>query len=142
MFIRDRTVDGGQTWDALTGGSGGWLNSVFFTDENTGYSVGSNGTIQKITNGLFVSNHKMDKPVSNMNIYPNPANKNLTITFMNEYPEIFTLIISDIHGKQILNRYFQNKERVDLDISGLPKNIYFVKVLSEGNVETSKLVIW
>jgi len=38
-------------WYQLNSGTTNHLNSVFFTDENTGYAVGENGTILKTTNG-------------------------------------------------------------------------------------------
>ncbi|MEI6823271.1 MAG: YCF48-related protein [Bacteroidota bacterium] len=45
-----KTYDGGTTWTTLTSGTTDWLQSIFFTDVNTGYVVGYNGTIRKTTN--------------------------------------------------------------------------------------------
>lgn len=38
-------------WDILNSGTNSNLTSVFFTDENNGYTVGSDGIIMKTTNG-------------------------------------------------------------------------------------------
>jgi photosystem II stability/assembly factor-like uncharacterized protein len=44
-----KTTDGGITW--VTQNSGYDLNSIYFTDANTGFAVGYNGTILKTTDG-------------------------------------------------------------------------------------------
>jgi photosystem II stability/assembly factor-like uncharacterized protein len=46
-----KTVDGGATWNKLSGGTSQYLQSVYFTDANTGYVAGWGGTILKTTNG-------------------------------------------------------------------------------------------
>ena len=40
-----------MTWDALSSGTNILLNSIYFTDDNTGYVIGENGIILKTTNG-------------------------------------------------------------------------------------------
>ena len=44
----NKTLDGGRTWANLNNYNG---NSIFFTDQNTGYVAGDNGIIRKTTNG-------------------------------------------------------------------------------------------
>lgn len=44
----NKTIDGGRTWTNLNKYNG---NSIFFTDQNTGYVAGDNGIIRKTTNG-------------------------------------------------------------------------------------------
>ncbi|MEI6898510.1 MAG: YCF48-related protein, partial [Bacteroidota bacterium] len=45
-----KTTDAGTTWDtAHFGPEGKSLNSIFFVNENTGYAVGSSGTVLKTT---------------------------------------------------------------------------------------------
>ncbi|MCX6267575.1 MAG: YCF48-related protein [Bacteroidetes bacterium] len=46
-----KTTDGGTTWFDLQAATDGKLNSVYFTDANTGYCVGDHGTIIKTTDG-------------------------------------------------------------------------------------------
>ena len=44
-----KTGDGGKNWNSQKSGITSNLNAVFFTDANTGYIVGDNGTILKTT---------------------------------------------------------------------------------------------
>jgi photosystem II stability/assembly factor-like uncharacterized protein len=46
-----KTTNEGTSWTALTSGTEEWLNSVFFTNVDTGYVAGETGTILKTTNG-------------------------------------------------------------------------------------------
>jgi len=48
----------GTNWNSQTSGTTDWLLSVHFTDNNTGWAVGSGGTILKTTNGsvTFIRN--------------------------------------------------------------------------------------
>ena len=45
------TTNGGTNWSAQNGGVINSLNSVFFTDDNTGWAVGQSGIIINTTNG-------------------------------------------------------------------------------------------
>jgi len=45
------TTDGGENWNSQSSGTLGGFSSVHFTDNNTGWAVGSFGTILKTTNG-------------------------------------------------------------------------------------------
>ena len=44
------TINGTETWDIQPSGTTSDLNSIYFTDANTGYIVGYNGTILKTNN--------------------------------------------------------------------------------------------
>jgi photosystem II stability/assembly factor-like uncharacterized protein len=46
-----KTTDGGENWNFQTSGTSEWLESVHFTDQNTGWIVGWDGTILKTTDG-------------------------------------------------------------------------------------------
>lgn len=52
-----KSIDGGITWSNLTSGTLEIQNDIFFINQNTGWSVGNNGTILYTTNGgaSFVS---------------------------------------------------------------------------------------
>lgn len=53
FFITTQSVQSQEGWYQQNSGTTNNLKSVFFTDENTGYAVGYNGTILKTTNGGF-----------------------------------------------------------------------------------------
>ena len=66
-----------QEWRKATSASYGLLSSVFFTNENTGWMVGSNGTILKTTNGG-------DKWSSSLSTEINIPNTLYSVSFFNE----------------------------------------------------------
>jgi photosystem II stability/assembly factor-like uncharacterized protein len=55
-----KTIDSGQSWNLFDTGFGG-LNSIFFVNNNLGWSVGVNGKIIKTTNG-GISWFRMNSP--------------------------------------------------------------------------------
>jgi photosystem II stability/assembly factor-like uncharacterized protein len=50
-FCLYKTVNGGDQWDSKQTGTGLSLHAVFFPNHNTGYAVGTNGTVIKTSNG-------------------------------------------------------------------------------------------
>jgi hypothetical protein len=53
-----------------------------------------------------------------------------------------TLIsISDMNGKELLHRIFQNQNTMELNIGSFTAGIYLVKIQTKAGVESRKLVI-
>ncbi len=135
-----KTNDGGNTFNSIYNiASNKVLNSVFFTNSNTGFIVGNNGTILKTTNGGVSSIPEKTK-IQNINFYPNPANNNVFI----ELPSIFLiskliLTISDIDGQQLIEQQLFSA-KTEVNINNLPKGVYVVKVFNNDNVLVKKLV--
>ena len=74
------------------------------------------------------------------NLYPNPAQNNLTIQTDAVHFEKANLDIQNPFGQSVLNTSFINNEV--LDISGLPNGIYLVVISqSKQTVSTKKLII-
>ncbi|MBN8641108.1 MAG: T9SS type A sorting domain-containing protein [Flavobacteriales bacterium] len=73
---------------------------------------------------------------SNLNFFPNPVKNNLTIsnTFL-----IDSIKITSILGQNILSQNV-NSLQTEIDMSELSKGIYFVKIISEGQEKTVKIV--
>ena len=67
-----KTTNGGTTWTIQWSGTTNYLHSVYFTNANSGYTVGDDGTILKTTDGGTVGIYEKQK-TSNLKIYPNPA---------------------------------------------------------------------
>ncbi|MEI2708925.1 MAG: T9SS type A sorting domain-containing protein [Chitinophagaceae bacterium] len=71
-------------------------------------------------------------------IYPNPAVNNITIKF----PNIKQILVYDIHGRIVKNIATSKTSNTQINISGLHKGIYMIKVISTDNiVETQKLIV-
>jgi len=95
----------------------GWMidNLVF-----SGYSIV--GNISEITN--------------NIQIYPNPASDFINIKTKN-YDKT-KISIFNISGELLINKYFINNTK--LDIKNLKKGIYFIKIETDKEIITKKLI--
>jgi hypothetical protein len=70
-----------------------------------------------------------------INVYPIPANKYLNIDF-GDFKNPSEIQLLSLDGKKLMNI----NEKVT-DVSGLKKGIYILKIRSESNVFTKKIVI-
>jgi hypothetical protein len=102
-------------------------------------------------NGQFktddnVYGYQNDMPLAEstwVNVYPNPANSTISIYFNCETKTNGTFTLYNINGKQVLEaKLLFNNNILNLDISHLPKGLYFYKTqfASCGNI-TGKLQI-
>lgn len=118
------------------------------------YVFKSNGTIQN--DGFAVDNFRFQiMPMStvvgnnnlktkNFNLHPNPANKNVTISFNSIEKERHTLIIQNMKGQQVLNESIPIQNGLAskvIDVSQFKSGVYFVKVVNGSSIVTKKLVV-
>ena len=80
---------------------------------------------------------------SNVKLYPNPSMGNFNVSFTTAVESDYKIEIIDITGRTVNmktgeTKYGENKVLFD---AGLPDGIYMVKVIVEGDVSTSRLVI-
>ena len=73
------------------------------------------------------------------NIYPNPSSTQITIELPNIPPKNTLLTIYNLNGQQLLTQPITEPQTV-VDISGLPRGVYFVKVVDEEKVMMGKVV--
>ena len=81
--------------------------------------------------------------VSNVKLYPNPSQGNFNLSFTTAIESDYQIEIVDITGRTVnLNtgetKYGENQVRFDAD---LPDGLYMVKIIVEGDISTSRLVI-
>ena len=74
-----------------------------------------------------------------INIYPNPAHTSLTIE-TNHLAKECTLTISNINGQEIKRQQIRNS-RTRIDVSDLTSGVYFVKLISDKEIEVRKIII-
>ncbi len=80
---------------------------------------------------------------SNVKLYPNPSMGNFNVSFTTAVESDYQIEIVDITGRTVNKKtgetkYGENQVRFDAD---LPDGVYMVKVIVEGDVSTSRLVI-
>ena len=89
-----------------------------------------------------IENH--ESFVTDMSIYPNPSSDMVNFKFNIKTAQQINIEISDINGKLIRSENFgkiQGETYQNMNISGIAKGTYFVKIKGEKSIETRKLVI-
>ena len=100
----------------------GALTFVFHADggvEESGWVANISCDVTTINENNFSDN--------NINIYPNPAKNSLQISIDSEQLRKESIIIYDIYGQKVSRTFLLNNKAI-LDISNLPKGVYFVKI--------------
>lgn len=91
--------------------------------------------------GCALSVHDVNKALSNIKMYPNPANELVNIE-MGNIADDATISITDISGKTIAQKTFSPKNNTiiaNFDIRSYPAGIYLVNVQSSALIKTMKL---
>ena len=107
-----------------------------------------NNTITKnlfvYVNSCYVGVVEQIKENSSIRIYPNPANKSLTLALSKgegTATKIEAVEIYDIYGRHnITFQGFETLERFEVDISTLQKGIYFIKIQTSSGTLVKKFI--
>ncbi len=149
-----RTTNGGVNWSEIPRITENRLQSVYFTDENTGYIAGYFGAIIKTTNGglsfLQSNNEIIPKSYLLQQNYPNPFNPSTKIKF--EIPINHTsslssvkLIVFDLQGKEITRLIDEELSagayEVSFDGGLLSSGVYFYRIEADNFSETKKMML-
>lgn len=113
------------------------LNSVYFTNEETGYVVGCDGTIIKTTNGGGTVGINEKSQQTSLTIFPNPANQTITIT-TKKGETIQEVCIYSQSGQKVLQGKPVNNT---LDVSRLHKGIYIIEIEIDQTRIREKLIV-
>lgn len=73
-----------------------------------------------------------------LSIYPNPSNGVFTIELSKDTKT--SIEVYDVLGKMVKS-YEQNGLKSTLDLSGYPKGIYMVKMISDGKLSSKKIIL-
>lgn len=88
------------------------------------------------------SNGQLDNIPASLQIKPNPASQNVTVSLINSKDGIQNVILYDVNGKIVLEQNVKsNVKTLFLNTQHLPDGFYFVRVSSENEIFNSKLVI-
>jgi photosystem II stability/assembly factor-like uncharacterized protein len=139
-----KTKDAGLTWFAQEIVGAGYLEqltSVFFPVSDTGYIAGYN-ILLKTTNGgglpVGLINQKSDD--FSVSIFPNPSSNQITIeTAPSE--NILSTELTDLQGRLIKKQDFGSGSKTVMDVYDVPKGLYLVKIISDKNIYSNKVII-
>jgi hypothetical protein len=77
---------------------------------------------------------------TNFNLYPNPAESELTIDLTTLNEDSTSVQIIDLNGKVLLSKLVSKSELVEFDITTLSKGIYTVRVAGERNIGSKRFI--
>lgn len=75
---------------------------------------------------------------SQLEYYPNPVRSNLTID-LGERFEVLKISVVDASGREVLKDIYLKKQKIELDLSGLSKGVYYVSLQGNGAVHNLKI---
>jgi hypothetical protein len=150
-----------NAWDGFSSGGVGNYIPVLNTITGIGgvgqvkfrFAFKSNGTNQndgfaidnfRITSPLFTSIENQSKKRASFELFPNPANSSVTVSFKNEEAGNMELTIIDLKGQKVLTEIVTIKNGIStrvLDLSQFEKGVYFVRLANGNSIETKKLIV-
>jgi photosystem II stability/assembly factor-like uncharacterized protein len=138
-----KTTDGGNSWTAQTTNPVPMFEnfrSVTFTPNGTGWAVGDNGAIYKLTGTTSVNEyHNIPVEFALHQNFPNPFNPSTTFSFNLQSDGQTELMIYNIQGEMvatIISEFLaagQYKKSFDFNSMGLSSGVYLFKLNHTGN---------
>jgi len=116
--------------------------TVHFADEFTGYIVGykyGEATIWKNGTGINTMSTTDETLKDEIKIYPNPVSNELNVVLEN--PEKAEVVLTDITGKLIFNKSFENKSKITIHTSEFHKGTYILTVKTRHENFSQKVII-
>ncbi|MBI3510185.1 MAG: T9SS type A sorting domain-containing protein [Bacteroidetes bacterium] len=108
-------------------------DNYFNEDSTIGYADIFIGKLDVMTGMSTMSETK------NIFLYPNPSNGIFTIR--NNFSETFELQIFNSLGQEILRKENLNENNFEIDLGSEANGIYFMKVMSDENIYSEKIII-
>lgn len=99
------------------------------------YNIQKESTLQ-LTVSLNVNQNLF---ISNVSLYPNPSNGNITIDLNQSFSKI-NIKVNNIVGQTILERNFENTDKINFEINE-NSGIYFVEIHNETGLTTTIKVL-
>ena len=81
-----------------------------------------------------------DKSSSSFIVFPNPASGNLEL-FFKDIIKIKSITLTDVFGRIVFGNYSVEQSRLQIDVSGLARGIYFLNVFSENDFHSAKVIL-
>ena len=147
-----RSTNGGSEWiNQIPPDGFEKFNSIYFTDNSTGWTVGNNGIILHTFTGGILSTENTGEVIPNKyslsQNYPNPFNPSTNLEFGISELGFVCLKVFDISGKEVATlvnevlapgKYNYQFSTVNYQLSS---GVYFYRLESGSFVETKRMVL-
>lgn len=110
------------------------------------YTDGATSYVSNIAmDQFFVGIKELSLKNSDIKISPNPITDNFTITFNQNYNELFTIDLFDVSGRKIKtfinNESLSKQNSIQLKLDNINQGIYFLKITGNYNTNITKKII-
>lgn len=158
--IPGELAEGGQLLAMLnpaSAGNGAGNDMVMVCHEGNSTLVPGNTVLTHLGHGdqlgycepagarLLMNEGAIDIVATKLNLYPNPASNNATLTFTLQEAGKVSITVLDISGKQALpawnKYYFAGAQTISLNTSGLSNGTYVVRIATDKSANNIKLLI-
>lgn len=129
------TIVSGQGSNAIVVNFGGNAGNISVTETNTG---GCNGASVTLSVSCSVTTGITDNEQGLFKIYPNPVQDRIYIATENQLE--VTVIITDVAGREIVNQKETINKELTYDVSSFVSGIYFIKLVTNNNIHTTKII--
>jgi len=131
--------DNGTNWSAVNNGLSSLdIGSLIVSDNYIYAGTGDAGVWKLPIASVGIQETKYSKV--NTSIYPNPANDNITVEFMEAQSIQNNIIsISNLQGQLVYQQQVQAK-RIVIDITGFARGVYTLRVNNDGKAEVTRIV--
>ncbi|MFH0735803.1 MAG: YCF48-related protein [bacterium] len=146
-----KTTDGGTNWEIIKDGLSKIPFDLTFTDELTGFAVGSDGLILKTYMGGITPVEEEIYTSGNVSTfelaqnYPNPFNPTTIIKYSINDKSNVSIKVYDILGKEVANLMNEEKPagtyQVQFNAGGLASGIYFYSIKAGNFTNCKKMIL-
>ncbi len=160
IFVAKYTSEGELDWVKTMAGSFGInrISGVAVSSENTLFVGGLfNNSLDFQSTVLFSNNqhgflahlggpagitvYKKDSNSILFNVNPNPGDGHCTIQITDDLTGPFDIIITDLAGREVDYYKNQTQKTLDLDLTGIPKGMYIIKLRAANRSGSKKILI-
>jgi hypothetical protein len=131
------TFDGGNIWHQIPSPNGGTVTDIRFPEKDETIVLLTD-ELYKTSLDILISQPEINEKPVYFKLSPNPTKNIITIS-LPVITDFTDFSIFNTNGEKILERQLTNTE-TQLDISSLPRGVYFVKLQNEKMVEVGKMV--
>lgn len=130
------TTDGGLTWNSETWGN--YVNRFRFFSDTIAYSAGAK--IYKFDPST-VSVEENNNEGTVFDVYPNPFNNEVTISFRSENSNSTEFVVRNVLGQTLLHiREDVPLRSKTLDLNSLPSGVYFIEAITDAGRGIKKVL--
>jgi hypothetical protein len=117
-----------------------WVeNFLYYEVKSAGNTIAKTGNEKLFNDCMGLTGMAQMQGKTEMNIYPNPAKEQITLSFSSFMEENMNIEIFNALGAKVLQRYVQGGQ-IDMDIHSLPAGVYMLRCTNKDKVITKRFV--